>query len=257
MTRKQRAPRFGVFVEGAHYTSARGWDALVELWKTLAELHGVVRDRVDVHGFEKGQIELMHADPEFRFAGKLPLDAAIAMAHDAKPFDVLVVAFDALPENSKLRDETGCLPEMRWIFERFLARNVLPHEFINDSRDALNHYRVETGRAARQRDYYPRIDAIFMEPEFESLVICDEGLVRRAFEVGNNPRPWPKFRKQPPKHVLDAAIDKAGAGVRRRIRGDIKSNRHGWALEVVRRAAESPIFMSHGIMTRLQHLLSG
>ena len=256
MSPRSKTPRFGMFVEGSHYASARGLDALVELWTSLAEFHGVIQNRVDVHAFHKGQIELMHESPEFEYAGTMPLDAAIAMEHDENPFDILIVAFDALPENSKLREETGCLAEMRWIFERFIERGILPQKFIEDSKNLLKHYSVEHGRARRQRDYWPRIDAIFMEPEFEALIVCDEGLVRRAFEVGRNPRPWPKFRKHPPKHVLDIAVEAAGEAVRRRVRGDIKSNRHGWALEVVRRASESSSFMSHAIMVRLQHVLA-
>jgi hypothetical protein len=254
MSRKKRAPRFGVFAEGAHYTSTRGWDAFVALWKALAGFHGLAGDRVDVYGFHKGQIELMDGAPKFEYAGATALDAYIAMAHDKKPFDILIVAFDALPENSKLR-ETGCLAEMRWVFERFVARGVLPELLVADAQHLLTHYSVEQGRVPRQRNYWPRVDAIFMEPEFETLVVCDEGLVRRALQVGQNPRPWPKFKKHPPKRVLDTAIAAAGEGVRRRVRGDIKSNRHGWALEIVKRAPESTLFMSHGIMVRLQRLL--
>lgn len=254
MSGKKRITRFGIFAEGAHYTSTRGWDALVELWSALADLHGVMKDRVDVHSFHKGQIELMSEAPEFEYAGALALDAAISMAHRAKPFDVLIIAFDALPQNSKLR-EAGCLAEMRWIFERFVARKILPQPFIADAKALLEHYSVEGVRTPRKRDYWPRVDAIFMEPEFEALVICDEGLVRRALKVGKNPRPWPKFRKHPPKHVLDVAIEAAGGTVRRRVRGDIKSNRHGWALEIVRCASDSTQFMSHGIMVRFHQLL--
>jgi hypothetical protein len=255
MKTQQRGPRFGVFAEGAHYTSARGWDAFVALWRQLARLHGVVEDHLDVYGVHKGQIELMDGDPKFEFAGALALDAAIALAHDVKPFDVLIVAFDALPANSKLR-ETGCLAEMRWVFERFLARRILPKKFRADTERLLKHYAVENDRPPRQRAHAPRVDAIFMEPEFETLIVCDERLVRRAFEVGKNPRPWPNFKKHPPKQVLDAAIELAGGDVRRRIRGDIKSNRHGWALEVARMARESTTFMSHNIMVRLQRVLA-
>ena len=254
MKAQQRGPRFGVFAEGAHYASARGWDAFVALWKHLAGLYGVVEDRLDVYGFHKGQIELMDGAPKFEFAGALALDAEIALAHADKPFDVLIVAFDALPENSKLR-ETGCLAEMRWVFERFLARQVLPATFRIDTERLLKHYATEDDRPPRQRTHAPRVDAIFMEPEFETLIVCDERLVRRAFEVGKNPRPWPKFKRQPPKQVLDAAIDHAGERVRRRIRGDIKSNRRAWALEVARMAPQSTTFMSHNIMVRLRRLL--
>jgi len=252
---RRRAPRFGVFAEGAHDASARGWDAFAELWKQLAKLHGVTTDQLDVHGFHKGQIEHMAEDPKFERTGTLALDAEIALAHNEKPFDVLIVAFDALPANSKLR-ETGCLAEMRWVFERFVARGVLPEKFRPDTEQLLAHYAVEDGRPPRVRHHAPRVDAIFMEPEFETLIVCDERLVRRAFEVGKNPRPWPKFKKQPPKQVLDAAIAHAGDRLRRQIRGDIKSNRHGWALEVARRASESPTFMAHNIMVRLQRVLA-
>jgi hypothetical protein len=54
--------------EGAHYTSARGWDAVVALWRQLARLHGVVDDYLDVYGVHKGQIERMDGDPKFEFA---------------------------------------------------------------------------------------------------------------------------------------------------------------------------------------------
>jgi hypothetical protein len=116
---------------------------------------------------------------------------------------------------------------MRWVFERFTARKILPEKFRVDTERLLEHYAIESGRPPRHRTHAPRVDAIFMEPEFETLIVCDERLVRHAFNVGKNPRPWPKFKKQPPKQVLDAAIQVAGEDVRRRIRGDIKSNRHG------------------------------
>jgi hypothetical protein len=82
--KKERQPRFGVFAEGANYTSARGWDALVALWKQLAGLHGVAEERVDIYGFHKGHIELMDGIPKFEFAGALALDVAISLAHDEK-----------------------------------------------------------------------------------------------------------------------------------------------------------------------------
>jgi hypothetical protein len=256
MTRKSRPlPRFGVFAEGSNDASVRSWVALSELWKELARLHGVERKRVDVHGFHKGHIEMMDAELELEPTGALALDAQIALAYDEQPFDILIVAFDALPENQKLREETGCLAEMRWVFERFVARSVLPRPFLDDSERLLEHYSVEENREPRARAYAPRVDAIFMEPEFEALVVCDEGLVRRALEVGPNPRPWPKFKKQPPKVVLERAVDAAGPNVRRRVRGDTKSNRHSWALEIVRQATESDKFKQHGIMRRLQSLL--
>ena len=67
--RRERLPRFGIFAEGSHYSSARGLDALVELWRTLAQQSGVAADRVDVHAFHKGQIELMSNRHELEYAG--------------------------------------------------------------------------------------------------------------------------------------------------------------------------------------------
>jgi hypothetical protein len=249
----QPPPRFGLFVEGSHYSSLRGLDALVELWHSLAEQHGVTPERVDVQAFHKGQVELMAETRALEYAGVPPLDAVISKAHADSPFDILIVAIDALPENNELRDEKGCLAEMRWMFERFVAREILPQPFLEDTHQLLEHY-AQDPRPPRTRNHYPRIDAVFMEPEFEALVVSDEGLVKIALEV-EDPDEWPSFKNRPPKAILEAAVEAAGPRVRRRVRGDIKSNRHAWALEIVRKAAGRTRFAKHNIMQRLQAVL--
>ena len=252
--RRQHLPRFGIFAEGSHYSSARGLDALVELWRTLAVQRGISGERVDVHAFHKGQIELMSEHHDLEYAGVPPLDAAVAKAHADSHFDVLIVAFDALPENNELRDEKGCLAEMRWMFERFVARRVIPAPFIEDTKQLLEHY-ARDPRPPRARNHHPRVDAVFMEPEFEALVVCDEALVKGAFEV-EDLDDWPNFRTGKPKAVLEAAVKCAGPRVRRRVRGDVKSNRHAWALEIVRKAVGARRFERHNIVRRLGALLS-
>ena len=175
------------------------------------------------------------------------------MAHTDNHFDVRIVAFDALPENNELRDEKGCLAEMRWMFERFVARGVLPAPLIEDTKLLLEHY-AKDPRPPRVRNHHPRVDAVFMEPEFEALVVCDEALVKQAFEV-KDPEDWPNFRTEKPKAVLEGAVKSAGLRVRRRVRGDVKSNRHAWALEIVRKAPGSRRFQRHNIVRRLSAVL--
>lgn len=255
MASRRVLPRFGLFVEGAHYTSGRGWDALVALWAELALCHGVQPDRVDVHGFHKGQIVMMAENPGFHFSGTQPLDVQIARAHKARPFDILIVAFDAMPANQELI-EPGCLSEIVFLVERMHIRGHLPAQFLGDAGRLLRHY-AAVPRPPRTRSYAPRLDVVFMEPEFEALVVCDEQGVRAALDVPARTRDWPKFNipGQRPKEVLSAAVEFASSALRGRIRGDVKSNRHAWALQIVRTAGRRPRMMAHPIMTRLAALL--
>ncbi len=126
-------------------------------------MHGVARERVAVHGFHKGQIVMMAVEPLFRFTGTQPLDVHIARAHEREPFDVLIVAFDAMPPNQEIV-EHGCLNEIRFLVERFVARRHLPAPFLADADRLLTHY-SQMARPPRTRRYAPRLDAIFMEPE--------------------------------------------------------------------------------------------
>jgi hypothetical protein len=211
-----------------------------------------------VHGFSKGHI-LKMAPSGPTLPSTEPLDVRIARAYDASPFDVLIIAWDAVPANQDLI-VPGCLAETRYVIELFLKRRYLPAPFLADAGELLQHY-AHNPRPVRRRAYAPRLDALYMNPMFEALVVSDEVLVKAAFGVKRAPKGWPAFHgysKKPDREVLGEALGFASDEVRRRVRGDIRSNKHGWALEIARHATDSAntTFHAHNIMRRLGAVLT-
>lgn len=263
--RQQRSQlRFGFFVEGANTTSASGWDALSLLWQELCAHFGVARERVDVHGFSKAQILALSGLPQgVRTTTRIPLDALVRVQHDKKPFEVLVVAFDAHPANQDLLPNSCLRTEVNFLLEAFARSRVLPQRFKAEAAALVTRYRSHRG-SARGPGRPPRgpLDAIYMDPMFEALVLADKAAWRDVFGLDRYPKDWPSTRRSD-RHLdalmarmIDVGRSAKGATVPRHFHGDAKANKHAFALEAVRKAGPDSPLWQHPIAARLAEVLA-
>lgn len=255
---RPRGARFGLFVEGATPTNLVGTVALRQLWEELARLSNA-SGSVVVHGFDKSQIVSLKEDPRVRLVAPSPLDIFIDQRYRDTPFDVLVVAFDALPPNQLLNH--SCMrSEVDFVLRRMVERKHLPRPFAPEAERLLKHYDSRP-QQPRGRGRPPRgaFDVIYMEPVFESLLIADEAAVRRALGHARTPKDWPTFSrrvKRPDRTVLPRAVSLAAPDARTRVGGTFDTNKHGWALAIVREAARGNRFAAHPIARRLRDVLA-
>lgn len=247
---------FGIFAEGSHTSDLRGRDPFSDLWHELcAKTAGTAPSRVQIYGFSKGQITLLGKPLD---ASLEPLDIFINRMHARDGFDNAVIAFDRKPPNELIPG--GCLRhEVNFILERFAARPHLPAPFRAEVDRLLAHYR-DMPRQPRGPGRPPRgpLDFLYMNPMFEALLVSDEATIRRALGVVRRPKGWPSFdhrSSEPGRAVLQPAIQFAARSVRRKVRGDMESNKHGWALHFVREMKVNDTMYTHPIIDRLKTLL--
>ena len=260
-----RAPlRFGFFVEGANTTSVRDWDALRGLWQELCGRFGVAPDRVDVHGFSKAQLVAMaNTPPGIRTTTRLPLDVVVSIEHGRRPFDVLIVAFDAHPPNQDLLPSSCLRTEVDFVLDAFARSQVMPALFARQAAALVAHYKANprtprgSGRPTRAH-----VDIIYMDPMFEALVLSDPAAWRDVFGLKRFPRDWPSMKRsdrhldQLMAKVIAVGAAARGARIPAHLHGDLKANKHAFALEAVRHAGRNSPLWRHPIATRLAELLA-
>ena len=265
---RRAQPRFGFFVEGANNTSRRGWDDLRALWQNLCDHFGVTPDRVDVHGFSKAQIVAMaQTPPGIQMTTRLPLDAIISVEHGRRPFDILVVAFDARPPNQNLLPKSCLRTEVNFVLNAFAQSQVMPEPFVSDAAALMAHYEAHP-RTPRGPGRPPRtsIDAIYMDPMFDALVLTDQAAWRRIFGLRRVPKDWPSMKRSDGQlDQLMVKMIKVGCLARSTKappylnvdpRVDPKANKHAFALEAVRNAGHSSPLWRHSIATRIAEVLA-
>lgn len=230
-----------------------------ELWKELCKGASNNVD-VDVYGFSKAQIVALAPAPEgIHMTTRLPLDALVTSKFDKKPFDVLVIAFDANPANQVLLAHSCLRTEVSFVLEHLSNSTLLPEQFKRDARGLIAYYN-EHPRTPRVAGRPPRlsVDIIYMDPMFEALIVADPVAVRSVFGLEKDPKDWPSSSRSDGR--LDQLFSKMitvgksakGAKLPHFLRGDAKSNKHGFALEAVRKAGGGSPLWSHPITSRLR-----
>ena len=192
----------------------------------------------------------------------VPLDLRIRHEFDAQPFEVLLVAFDAHPKNQKL-GPTPSSPcrheELSFVLDRFSESSHLPARF-RDAAVTLRARRRSVPIPARGggRAIRGPLDLLYMDPEFEALLVSDDNAVRRVFSFDSRPKDWPRLppaAANRPKVVLSRLIDRHRDRGPPHCRTTFNSNPHAWALEIVRAARRSHRFWRHPITARLRLIL--
>lgn len=254
---KERRPAFGLFAEGSTFTDPNR-PKFEALWRELSARCGC-EDEVRVYGFDKRQIVLLAEPPGLRLVAE-PLDVLISRMHDRDRFENVVIAFDRIPANQLLPH--SCLrKEVDFVLEAFGRRALLPEPFRSEAAVLRDYYRAHPGQP-RGPGRPPRgpLDVVYMDPMFEGLLVHDETTVRRALgHAKRTPKDWPKFNPRslhPDQQILAPAVLCATPEVGRKVGGTFKTNKHGWALQVVLSADPEARLWEHPIAERLKTLFA-
>jgi hypothetical protein len=243
----------GLFVEGTNAVDVRGHDALRALWEEIAGRP------LFVHGFSKAQLVALQSPPGVRH-DREPLDIFIERCHRGEGFRLVILAFDAEPPNQYLARSCP-RSEVDFVLERFVARRYLPQPFLAEAGRLLQHYAQQPRLPPRAPGRPPHgpLDVLLMDPMFESLLVADEGAALRTMGFARRPRNWPTFdatSRKPDMHIFQPMTRLRAPRPPRRIRGDFRANKHGWALEIIRSARPNSPLWHHAIAKRLALLLA-
>lgn len=264
--RKAAPPRVGLFVEGRRQPTPGERDDLLELWRyQCGRVSHFPPEQLDVYGFSKQQIVIMDpAHAAIPIAGKISLDVEIEQKFKARPFQYLLIAFDAIPANQAIqlnRDEQSpCLrAEKNFLLERLAKSTILPSQFCAAAARLLAHYQKNRSEPrAPKRPPIGAVELIYMDPTFESLVLQDERAIRSLFELKKTPSAWPALppEGERPDFVLRKIVNAHRICGPKHLRVPYDAAKHAWAQEILRNApANSPIWQ-HPIAVRLQKVLS-
>ncbi|HRI69764.1 MAG TPA: hypothetical protein PK156_36295 [Polyangium sp.] len=252
-----RPRNVAIFTEGSDYTDLRGRKPLIELWRELCNRLYPTSATFHIYGISKAQIVALGEPPKTP-GSREALDVFIERMYQKYAFDVIIVAFDRIPKNQLVPFE--CMrAEINFILERFVARKYLAPELLDSGQALLEHYANNPG-CSRDAGRPPRgmIDVLYMDPMFEALLVMDESAVMRALGLKRRPKDWPKFdpsNLHPDSNILAHAVKFASEDIRRLIRGDMKSHKHDWALQIIRSADTDARIFQHPIAQRLRTLL--
>lgn len=255
--------RVALFVEGTSLPTPSRRNDLQELWRHLGErVSQFPRDQLDVYGFSKQQIIIMHPKhAAMPGAGKIPLDVAIDLRYRERPFQGLVVAFDAYPANQAIEIVRGapCLRlERDFVLRQFAASRLLPPQFRAGARSLLTHYRRALGQARdATRPPLGDVEIIYMDPMFEALVLQDAAALRGVFGLSRTPNDWPAlpYSDSRPDFALGKIVNEHRKDGPKHLRLPYAAAKHSWAHEVLRHAPPTSAIWSHVIASRLAKLL--
>ncbi len=272
--------RIALFVEGSiSPPQARGDPALNRIWNE------VLRSELNLHPFDSiipiSKKHLVAMDPRSpcMSGSQEPLDYLIARKLEIAgrlkqaPFDVAIVAWDLVPAWNP--EGEYC----RWTETLDLYRFLADSQALPDVWKNQAHRRWQELEARRQPsdgvDLPPleqgMVLAVCMEPMFESLLVQDEGAVKRALQVSETPRCWPRqgwgnpHERHPDTRILVpaiAAIQSIKPRLRcvKHIRGDMRTNKDGWGEYILRQLFLDPKVRNrirqHPLPARLVELLS-
>lgn len=218
-----------------------------------------------MYGFSKQQIVLMApAHAAMPGTGKIPLDVAVERRFSARPFQALLVAFDAHPANQAIALVPGapcpCLRvERDFVLERFAASAILPSQFRAGAASLLAHYRANRGRPrAPTRPPLGEIELIYMDPTFEGLLLQDEGALRRVFGLKKTPSTWCPFpyTGDRPDFALREIVNAHRRAGPKHLRLSHDAAKHAWAQEILKKASPTSAVWGHAIAARPRKVLS-
>jgi hypothetical protein len=266
--------RIALFVEGSEAPPpARGYRPLEQIWnECLGSALGLPRLEPIVPISKKHLVAMDSRQPRMSGSSE-PLDQLLVRMLGRHPFDAAIVAWDLVPPlRSEERD--FCRWNETLDLYRFLSASSLPDPWKAQAAkrlDELSRRAIPGQRAAPPKLEPGMVLALCMEPMFEGLLVSDESAVRRALELDEKPREWPKGgwgderERAPDKRVLAPAINSL-----RKIRpkplavklvpGNLRTNKDGWEEFLLRRLLEDdrarPQILSHPISRRLAELAS-
>lgn len=253
MPKQTRVLRLALFVEGPPHFDLSGRIHLEKLWNRLCVLSRVTSP-LQVIGFSKAQLRKMAHRPEIKDSGTQPLDRLVAQHYDRQMFDRAIIAFDALPDNQEVVPK-GCRhEEIDFVLRHFEVSPQLP-KYIRAAATRLRaHYATDPAQR-KVRDPGP-LEILYMWPNFEGLLVCDEPTVKRALVGHNQPIPskWPTFTpmiRNPDQSVLPQAVECASKAARNMVRGTFKTNKHAWAEYIIRHVRPNSRILGHPITLRL------
>lgn len=252
------ARSIAVFAEGSDYTDIRGRRPLAELWTELCVKLVPAPPQLSIFGMTKAQIVALGETGKVA-GSREALDIFIERMYQRHAFDVAIVAFDRIPQNQHI--PYGCLrSEVNFILRHFIERKHLSPVWTHAAEQLLQHYR-NNPQSPRGPGRPPRVDldVLYMDPMFEGLLVADESVVLEAVGLERRPKDWPSFDSvnlRPDSTILQRAVKFASKEVRRTLRGDMKTHKHDWALQIIRSAAPTSRLFQHPIAQRLQTLLT-
>jgi hypothetical protein len=257
----------GLFVEGAPSTDIAGTENLRGLWKSLIERtleRTIEDDALHVFGFNKGQITrdlpangaLEAATTAAIRASSIGLSTLIELELRRCQLTHVVVAFDALPANENIPANIQCLRgEVNAVLNAVAKNEHSPIKLVRAANALLTHYR-NPSKIERGSTHPPRkvLELIFMEKEFEALIVDNVEYLKSALKLRRNP-PTKRTGKDTIKAALELVVAAHRDDFCRRAHGelDIHSNPHGVERMIVEQA---PVGMfRHPIAQRLKLLV--
>jgi hypothetical protein len=265
--------RVALFVEGTLSASAMHHeDALVQIWQVLVpSLSGAVRPN-RVIGISKKHIVGLSGGAPIMSGAAEPFDLLLNREHARDPFDAAIVAWDLVPPwNPSVR---GCRWQETCEFYANLARRDRVAEpwrtYVRGRAADLASRRRPSTRVAPARLVPGAIVPVCMDPMFEDLLVGSEGAIRRVLGVAGRRVPgWPGDgwawgeTDTPDVSVLQRAI-LAVRGIRPRprpvviVRGDMRTNKHGWAEYILRAMLEEASIVTqlgrHPVIARMREV---
>lgn len=255
--------RTALFVEGTNILTPHGRDDLRDLWRyACSQLTPFPVDQLDVYGFSKLQVVIMDpAHASLPTANRIPLDILIEKTFADRPFESLLVAFDAHPANQALAPTKGgpCLRlEKDFVLERLSQSPRMPDRFRRAADQLLDHYRNNRGQPrATRRPPIGDLELIYMAPSFEALVLQDESPLRALFGLKKTPKTWPQIppRSNRPDFVLRAIVDEHHRSGPAHLRVRYDAAKHAWAKEILRLASRTSRIWTHEIAQRIHKVV--
>lgn len=267
-------PRIALFVEGSWGLPGRRGTALQQIWNdSLGAMLGIPRLEPIVPISKANLVSLDPAKPKSVGAGEA-LDQLIVRHLHRNEFDAAVVAWDLEPRWDTMAERC------RWMETIELYRLLGQSDHLPDNwRDVARARYVElTGRASaptRIAPLRPRpgmVLALCMEPMFESLLVRDEGALRRALGVAGVHLPnWPghgwgdQTTRHPDTRLVIPAVQAAMASPRRRhpplrhMSGTARTDKDSWNAFLLRRLLDDVggrhLVLTHPIAVRLNEML--
>lgn len=224
-----------------------------------------------IHPINKKYLISMRLGSPKMSGASLPLDVLIENKRQENGFDCAVVAWDLVPGWAG-----GTANLCRWEetleFYRGIARSqALPSGWTAYAAarvQNLSQRPVPSARSALTKLAPGAVLALCMEDMFESLIVCDEPMVKNLLGCRGKRVPgWPKSWKRPPPKVDSELLTPAITAARKLrpkvneafvVRGDMITAKHEWGEYFTSRMLApngSAKARTHQICLRLQDIL--
>ncbi|MHB8421095.1 MAG: hypothetical protein ACYDCL_23750 [Myxococcales bacterium] len=258
----------GLFAEGSRLTDPLR-DDFSRLWRALAahcersielKVFGIQKEQiVRLHRTKPGATELSKRSRTRATGAADPLDVLIERTRRRERLDRVIIAFDRKPPNQYLTEAEARIachmrPEVSFVL-RFLGEStVLDEAFRQSAATLLERYQASGEIQPRERSD-GAVEILFMDPEFEHLLVSDEQTVRAGLAVQSRPKDWPSFklkhRNERLKLVLDRAVDSVKG-----TQGGYSKAKSRWGRIFVEAATGDAALWDHPIASRLCRLLA-